>query len=58
MKIASLAASTVAFLAASYFTKRWLEDNDIPKGVARGALIFSIALAAAYGVGWIVDHVA
>lgn len=55
--IASLAASTAAFFAASYFTKRWLEDNDIPQGVTRGALIFSIALAAAYGAGWLVDHI-
>lgn len=56
--IASLIASTVAFFAASYFTKRWLEDNDIPKGATRGALIFSVALAVAYGVGWLVDHIA
>lgn len=54
--LASLLASTVAFFAASYFTKRWLDDNDIPKGMTRGALIFSIALAAAYGVGWAVQQ--
>jgi hypothetical protein len=54
--IARLAASTAAFFAASYFTKRWLDDNDIPKGMTRGALIFSIALAAAYGAGWVVQQ--
>ena len=54
--LASLLASTVAFFAASHFTKRWLDDNDIPKGMTRGALIFSIALAAAYGVGWAVQQ--
>lgn len=58
MRIASLVVSTLAFFAASYFTKRWLEDNDIPPGVTRGALIFSVALAVAYGVGWIFDHLA
>jgi hypothetical protein len=58
MRITSLALSTVAFFVASYFTKRWLEDNDIPQGTTRGALVFSIALAAAYGVGWLVDHIA
>ena len=56
--IASLAASTVAFFATSHYTKRWLEDNDIPQGMTRGALIFSIALAVAYGVGWLVDRMA
>jgi hypothetical protein len=56
MRIGSLVVSTIAFFAVSYFTKRWLEDNDIPSGMTRGALIFTIALAAAYGAGWIVDH--
>jgi hypothetical protein len=52
--IARLAASTVAFLLASHFTRRWLDDNDIPKGMTRGALIFAIALVAAYGTDWLV----
>jgi hypothetical protein len=56
MRIADLAVSTVVFFAASYLVKRWLEENDIPKGMTRGALIFSIALAAAYGASWLVDH--
>jgi hypothetical protein len=56
--IASVVAGTVAFFAATYYTKRWLDDNDMPRGVTRGALIFSIALAAAYGVGWIVHRIA
>lgn len=56
--IASLIASTVAFFAASYFAKRWLEENDIPQGMTRGVLVFTIALAAAYAAGWLVDHIA
>jgi hypothetical protein len=36
--------------------KRWLEDNDIPKGMTRGALIFAVALAVSYAAGWLVDH--
>ena len=55
--IASLLASTVAFFVASYFIKRWMEENDIPKGMTRGVTIFVIALALAYGVGWLVDRV-
>jgi predicted acyltransferase len=55
--IASLVASTVAFFLAGYFTKRWLEDNDIPPGMTRNLLVFCIATAVAYGVGWLVDLV-
>ena len=55
--IASLLASTVAFFVASYFIKRWMEENDIPKGMTRGVTIFVLALALAYGVGWLVDRV-
>lgn len=54
--MAAIAASTVAFFAAGYFTRRWLDDNDIPKGMTRGVLIFSISLAAAYIVGWLVQR--
>ena len=56
--IAGLIASTVAFFAASYFIRRWMDDNDMPKGMTRNATIFALALIVAYGVGWLVDHVA
>ena len=55
--IASLLASTVVFFVASYFIKRWMEDNDIPKGMTRSITIFTLAIALAYGVGWLVDRV-
>ena len=55
--IANLVVSTIVFFAASHFTKRWLEENDIPQGMTRGVLVFTIALAAAYGAGWLVQHI-
>jgi hypothetical protein len=55
--IASLVASTIAFLVASYFIKRWMDDNDMPKGMTRSLAILVLALALAYGVGWLVDRV-
>ena len=55
--IASLIASTIAFFAASYFIKRWMDENDIPKGVTRNVTIFALALAVAYGAGWLVDRI-
>ena len=54
--IAGLVASTIAFFAASYFIKRWMDENDIPKGMTRNLTVFTLAIAIAYGVGWIVDR--
>ena len=56
--IAGLVASTIAFFVASYFIKRWMDENDIPKGMTRNLTIFTLAIAVAYGVGWLVDRVA
>jgi hypothetical protein len=55
--IASLVVSTIAFFAASYFIKRWMDDNDIPKGMTRSVSIFALALAVSYGVAWLVGLV-
>jgi len=55
--IASLVASTIAFFVASYFIKRWMDDNDIPKGMTRSVAILVLAVALAYGVGWLVDRI-
>ena len=53
----SLVISTLAFFVASYFMKRWADDNDIPKGMTRNISIFVAALALAYGVAWLVEKV-
>lgn len=54
----SLVISTIAFFVASFFIKRWADENDIPKGMTRSISIFIAALAFAYGVAWAVDWVA
>ena len=56
--VLSLVISTIAFFVASYFIKRWADNNDIPKGMTRSIGIFVLALALAYGVAWVVDNVA
>ena len=53
--IANLIVSTIAFFVASYFIKRWADENDFPKGMTRNASIFVAALAVAYGAAWLVD---
>ncbi len=53
----SLIVSTIAFFLASYFIKRWADRNDFPKGMTRSVGIFTLALALAYGVAWLMDKV-
>jgi len=53
--VLSLVISTIAFFVASYYIKRWADDNDFPKGMTRSLSIFVLALALSYGVAWAVD---
>jgi len=54
----TLVISTIAFFAASYFIKRYLDGIDVPKTMTRGLVIFALALAVAYVVALAVDRVA
>ena len=54
--ILGLVDSTIVFFVASFFLKRKFDEMDIPKGMTRALLIFVLALAAAYGAGWVVDR--
>jgi hypothetical protein len=53
----SLVLSTVAFFVASHFLRRQAERMDLPKGMARSALVFGFALAISYGVALAMDVV-
>jgi hypothetical protein len=55
--MAGIVASTIAFLVASYYIKRYFDGTDIPRGMTRNVTIFTLALATAYAVGWAVDHI-
>ncbi len=54
----SIVISALTFFVASYFIKRWADDNDIPKGITRSISIIVLALALSYGVAWVVDKLA
>ncbi len=54
--MAAIILSTIAFFVAGFFIKRKLEEMDIPPGMTRKILIFSLALAVSYGVALVVDH--
>jgi len=54
----SLVISTVAFFIAAYFIKRYLDGMDIPKGMTRSIVVFTLALAISYGVALVVEWIA
>lgn len=51
----SLVVSTFAFVAFSYYLKRWADDNDLPRGMTRSTSILVVAGVLSYGVAWLVD---
>lgn len=51
----SIVLSTIAFVIASFFAKRYLEDMGIPKGMLRNLVVFCIATVISYGVSEAVD---
>jgi hypothetical protein len=55
MSLLSVFLATLAFFVASFLIRRTLDGMDIPRGMTRGLVIFSLALAVAYGVAIIVD---
>ena len=52
-----IVVSTVAYFVAAFFIKRQFDDMDIPRGMTRSALVFALALGAAYAVQAAVDWV-
>ncbi len=54
----SLVVSTIVFFVASYMIKRRFEDMDLPKGMTRSLMVFSLSLALAYAAAVAVDWIA
>lgn len=55
-RMLGIVLSTIAFFVAAHFIKRYLEGIGIPKTMVRGMVVFVLALAAAYGVAFVVDR--
>ena len=47
--------STVTFFIASLYLKRRMSDMDLPMGMTGKLLVFSLALAISYFVGFVAD---
>jgi len=56
--MAGIVASTIAFFVAGFYIKRYFDGTDIPKGMTRNVVVFTLALVVSYAIGWVVDHIA
>ena len=50
----SLILSFIAFIVASYFIRRYLDQMEIPRTMTRGVVVFVLALGVSYGVEFLV----
>ncbi len=47
--------STIVFVIAAWYIRRYLDEMGIPKGMTRGLLVFVLAYAVSWGSGELVD---
>lgn len=53
----NLVISTIAFIIAVWYIRRYLEEQGIPKGMTRGLLVFMLACMVSWGAGAAVDWI-
>lgn len=51
----NLIASTIVFLIAMHYLRKWLSQNGLPAGMTRGLLVFLIASIIAWPAGEAAD---
>jgi len=51
----NLIISTIVFFVAAWFVNRYLDEQEIPKGMTRGVLVFVLASLVSWGAGAMVD---
>ena len=47
--------STIVFVIAAWYLRRWLETQGLPHGMTRGLLVFLLAYLVSWGAGAAVD---
>lgn len=51
----NLIISTIVFFVAAWFANRYLDEQEIAKGMTRGVLVFMLASLVSWGAGEMVD---
>ncbi len=53
----NLVISTVVFFIAVWYFRRYLNEQGIPKGMARGLMVFILASLVSWGAGDVTDWI-
>jgi hypothetical protein len=51
----NLIISTIVFFVAAWYARRYMDEQEIPKGMTRGIVIFVLASFVSLGAGKMVD---
>ncbi|MGZ8269854.1 MAG: hypothetical protein ACXW1T_01590 [Methylophilus sp.] len=51
----NIIVSTIVFVIAAWYLRRWLETHGLPHGMTRGLLVFLLAYLVSWGAGAAVD---
>ena len=51
----SIVVSTIVFFLASWYIKRYLDEQNIPKSLTRTMLVFTLAAMVSWGSSALVD---
>jgi len=51
----NLIISTTVFFVAAWYVRRYMDEQEIPKGMTRGIVIFALASFVSLGAGKMVD---
>lgn len=53
----NLIVSTIVFIIAAWYIRRYLDESGLPKGLTRGILVFGLAYFVSWGAGEATDWV-
>jgi len=51
----NLIISTIVFFVAAWYARRYMDEQEIPRGMTRGIVIFVLASFVSLGAGKMVD---
>lgn len=51
----NLIISTLMFFIAVWYIRRYMDEQEIPKGFTRGLLVFTLASLVSWGAGEVAD---
>ena len=53
----NLIISTIVYIIAAWYFRRYLDEQGVPKGMARGLSVFVVAWLVSWGAGDVTDWV-